>query len=168
MNSELKLNSKLESIERFISPIEDTVVAICLIVVILGMAATVYSRYVISGAVIGLEDICVFAGEWMYFIGAAIATRKDVHIEGGMVTLVFKNPQKVKYIKIVAKVITMLFLAYVCINACLYFQMIDAIDIRTTSLKIPKVYFFGSVIVGVILMIFHELVGISKMLNEKN
>lgn len=167
MDSATKANSKLYSFEGFIIKIEEGIVFITLTIVLLGIAVGVVHRSFIEGALIGIEEICVLAGVWMYFMGACITTHQETHIKGDVIGLFIRNMTAKRYVNVTIKTATILLLGYATYETYLYIDQVTSIGVLTTGLKIPKVYFLSSMFVGFILMMFHELVGIVRLMGRQ-
>ncbi len=167
MDSAAKSNSKLYSFEGFLLKIEEGIVFVTLTIVLLGIAVGVVHRSFIEGALIGIEEICVLAGVWMYFMGSCITTHQNTHIKGDIISLFIKNTMVKRYLDVAIKTATVLLLGYATYEVYLYIDQVMSIGVLTTGLKIPKVYFLSSMFVGFILMIFHELVGIARLMGRQ-
>lgn len=158
MNS--NTNLRFYSMVQLLVTIEKAVVAITMIIIILGISYGIIHRFFATGAIIGLEEICVLAGTWMYFIGACIATHNETHIKGDVITLFIKDKKILRYIDIMIKLCVILLLGFVSFKVYQYISMVSSIGVLTTGLKVHRTWFLWSMFVGFVLMIVHEVIRI--------
>lgn len=112
------------------------------------MFAQVVLRYVFASPFVGIEELSLLFGAWFYFLGIAHVTRNGEHIHGGILTLVVKSQNAVRWVRLVMTVLGIL--------ACVvfgYFAIRYALfEIQTGRLssymRWPKGWWSASMIVG--------------------
>ncbi|WP_299314156.1 TRAP transporter small permease [uncultured Halomonas sp.] len=62
------------------------------------MFAQVLMRYLFNSPFLGIEEIALLLGAWVYFPAFAYATRQGEHIRGGILGLVVKSPIRTQMI----------------------------------------------------------------------
>ena len=72
------------------------------------MAAQVFMRYAISSPFLGIEELAPLLALWSYFLGMAYCSRDRDHIEGGVMTLVVKNPRTLLLIRLFGSVVSLI------------------------------------------------------------
>ena len=72
------------------------------------MFAQVIMRYVLESPFTGIEEASILLAVWIYFLGMGYATREREHIHGGIVSLVVKDPFKVKIIRFFGSITCMI------------------------------------------------------------
>ncbi len=112
------------------------------------MFAQVLLRYVFASSFVGIEEVSLLLGAWFYFLGMAYVTRNGEHIHGGILTMLVKNGNTVRAVRI--------FVSFLSIAACIvfgYFATKYALfEIQTGRLssymRWPKGWWSASLIVG--------------------
>ena len=77
------------------------------------MFTQVLLRYVFASPFVGIEELSLLFGAWFYFLGVAYVTRNGEHIHGGILTMVVKNRNTVRAVRLLMSVLS--------IVACLVF-----------------------------------------------
>jgi TRAP-type C4-dicarboxylate transport system permease small subunit len=80
---------------RVLSQIPERILLIILIVTMLDMVLSVFTRYVTGKAIYWAEEVGIFGLVWMTMIGTGIAVKKGVHF--AMPTFVGRFPPGVRY-----------------------------------------------------------------------
>ncbi|WP_172327183.1 TRAP transporter small permease [Mangrovicoccus sp. HB161399] len=70
------------------------------------MFAQVLLRYVFQSPFVGIEEIALLFGVWIYFLGMAYVTRQGEHIQGGILTLVIRDARSIQAIRIAVTAIS--------------------------------------------------------------
>lgn len=112
------------------------------------MLVQVLGRYVLRTPFIGVEELLSLAAIWLYFLGAAYATRNGSHVGGGVVEDFVRSPLVAAAIKVLADAISLL---VVCIYAILAVRYtIDTVELgRLTSfLRWPRWLWTGAMVSG--------------------
>ena len=69
------------------------------------MFTQVVLRYVFASPFVGIEELSLLFGAWFYFLGIAYVTRDGEHIHGGILTLVVRNPNAVRAVRLIVTVL---------------------------------------------------------------
>ena len=166
MTSNRKSNSKnINYLDKFIA-LQNATVIIAMICIVIAMTITVLCRYIIKGAVLGLEDISMLSGIWMYFIGASIVTYEETHISGGVLNFITQNKLVKEWIGLTTRMLSMFLLIYLGVKAYQYCYSIYDADIRTGGILLPKIYMVSSVFVGAILMTFNIFLNLVRSIKQ--
>ncbi|WP_339113161.1 TRAP transporter small permease [Thioclava sp. GXIMD2076] len=72
------------------------------------MFAQVLLRYVFHSPFVGIEEIALLFGVWIYFLGMAYVTRNGEHIHGGILTLVVKTPRTIQAVRMLMTVLSLI------------------------------------------------------------
>ncbi len=112
------------------------------------MFTQVVLRYVFASPFVGIEELSLLFGAWFYFLGIAYVTRNGEHIHGGILTMVVKNRNVIRGVRLAMTVLG--------ISACAvfgYFAIRYALfEIQTGRLssymRWPKGWWSGSLIFG--------------------
>ena len=112
------------------------------------MFAQVILRYGFASPFVGIEELALLFGAWFYFLGLAYVTRNGEHIHGGILTMVVKNPNRVRAIRLlmtVLGIVASVVFGYYAIRYALF-------EIRTGRLssymRWPKGWWSASLIFG--------------------
>ena len=76
------------------------------------MAAQVLMRYGLQSPFLGIEELALMFGLWIYFLGMVHATRERDHITGGIIGLIFQNQLLIASVRMAG---TLLCLFAICI-----------------------------------------------------
>ena len=112
------------------------------------MFTQVVLRYVFASPFVGIEELSLLFGAWFYFLGIAYVTRNGEHIHGGILTMVVKDRNVIRGVRLVMTVLS--------IGACAvfgYFAIRYALfEIQTGRLssymRWPKGWWSASLIFG--------------------
>ncbi len=138
--------------------IEEAVVLASSIGITLTMAVIVIGRYAPFRVPFGLEDISTLLGAWLYFTAVGLVTFHGIHISGGILPLIVKNPRTQNYVELAVAALCVIVSGYFCIQAFSYCHWTLTAGIVSRSLRIPAAYTSASLCVGGVLMTFHFLV----------
>ncbi|WP_171180416.1 TRAP transporter small permease [Ruegeria sp. HKCCD8929] len=72
--------------------------SICLAVL---MFAQVVLRYGLNSPFVGIEEMALLFGAWIYFPAMAYVSRQGEHIHGGILTLVVSSPKVVQTVRLI-------------------------------------------------------------------
>ena len=72
------------------------------------MFVQVILRYGFNSPFVGIEEMALLFGAWVYFPAMAYVTRQGEHIHGGILTLVVKNRTAVQTVRLVMTVLSIL------------------------------------------------------------
>lgn len=132
----------------------------------LAVVTQVMLRYVFKAPLFGIEEFAVLIAIWVYFIGAAYATKLDSHIQGDLAERLFREARH----KAVVKAITW----SLSLGACLLFIYhgskyciwVYAAGEKTPGLWWPRIYSISSIFFGAVFMIIYSTANIVKYLAE--
>ena len=130
MNVISALASALKNIQQYI--VMFTGMAACLLIV-----AAAVMRYVFSVDFYGSEELIMLAAFWLYFMGAALATREDTHISADLITSLMKNDRQRNILKIVQHSISLAISVLATTWAYSYIAWSLARNPKTPVLKFP-------------------------------
>lgn len=100
----LKILKKLDDIFEFLAGwiMTLTGIATCTFIVVAGCM-----RYFLKMDFYGYEELTLFCAFWLYFMGSAIAGKKDTHINANMISMFCKNEAVIKVVDLVKIVISL-------------------------------------------------------------
>lgn len=70
------------------------------------MFGQVLMRYLFNSPFLGIEEIALLLGAWVYFPAFAYTTRQGEHIRGGILALVVKSPTRIQMINICMSILS--------------------------------------------------------------
>ena len=112
-------------------------------------------RYVFKHPIFGTDELASMIAVWVYFIGAAHATHTRTHIEGGFISVIFKQQSHRDIVRFAVLVVTLIVgfvFAYMSFEWCIW---IIENKVATTSLFFPKIYGDVAMLIGAVLMIVY-------------
>ncbi len=132
----LKILKKIDDIFEFGAEWIMTVTGIitCVLIVAAG-----FMRYFLKTDFYGYEELTLLAAFWLYFMGSAIAGKKDTHINANMISMFCKNQNIVKICELV-KVVISLAMCIVATKWCFDYVMWSAqMGAKSNVFKFPNV-----------------------------
>jgi len=84
----------VKRIVRVWARVEDVYMAASLCVMTAAIILEILLRYLTTGSVLGYEEVASFLMLWLFFIGAAVATRSGEHIKVDVLPLIIHNPRR--------------------------------------------------------------------------
>ncbi|QDG76270.1 TRAP transporter small permease [Labrenzia sp. PHM005] len=72
------------------------------------MFAQVILRYGFNSPFVGIEEMALLFGAWVYFPAMAYVTRQGEHIHGGILTLVVTNPAIIQSVRLIMTVFSII------------------------------------------------------------
>lgn len=143
------------AIERQIARAMRVIMFVTMIALGLLMAAQVFMRYVISAPFLGIEELAPLLAVWVYFLGMAYCSRERDHIEGGVMSLVVKNPRALLALRLLGSVASLVAVAIFLRFAWDFVGFNYSLGRKSTYLRLPKVLWDGSLLIGLGLMVFY-------------
>lgn len=116
------------------------------------MFAQVIMRYFLNSPFAGIEELAILLGVWVYFLGMGYATLTREHIQGGIVSLLVKDPWKLKFIELVALCVSLLAALIFGYFACKYAFFVIEKGRSSIYLRWPKGLWTASMIIGFSMM----------------
>lgn len=114
------------------------------------MFTQVVLRYVFASPFVGIEELSLLFGAWFYFLGVAYVTRNGEHIHGGVLTMVVKNRNTVRAVRLAMTVLSIV----ACVVFGYYAIRYALFEISTGRLssymRWPKGWWSASLIFGFI------------------
>jgi TRAP-type C4-dicarboxylate transport system permease small subunit len=121
------------------------------------VVAQVLLRYVFELPILGIEEISVLLGEWVYFLGAAHATWRNEHIRGGLASLFLKGERARLVLRAFGDVVCLMINCGLAYYAAAYW--VDIVNSGRTSVYLswPSALWVTSMALGLILMSIYLL-----------
>lgn len=132
----LKILKKLDDIFELCAGWIMTVtgIATCTLIVVSG-----FMRYFLKMDFYGYEELTLFAAFWLYFMGSAIAGKKDTHINANMISMFCKNETVIKVCEII-KIVVSLAMCIVATKWCFDYVMWSAqMGSKSNVFKLPNI-----------------------------
>ena len=132
----LKILKKLDDIFEFLAGwiMTLTGIATCTFIVVAGCM-----RYFLKMDFYGYEELTLFCAFWLYFMGSAIAGKKDTHINANMISMFCKNETVIKIVDIVKVVISLVMCVFAtkwCLDYVLWSIQLGS---KSNVFKFPNV-----------------------------
>jgi TRAP-type C4-dicarboxylate transport system permease small subunit len=152
-------NSPLLAIIGIVEKIVEWAITLIVSVMVLNIAVSVFSRYVLNHSFAWGEELGRYLMIWAGFLGAALAMKADEHI--GLTSIVDALPKALgRVIRILARCVVLAFLLIILVNS---FKHLKSLSIqRSSAMEVPMVVPYFSVTMGVFLMAIEELLHIVK------
>ncbi len=116
------------------------------------MFAQVILRYGLESSFGGTEEAAILLGVWVYFLGMGYATRVREHIHGGVVSLIVKDPFKIRLIRFFSSTVCVIAACVFGFFAIKYALFIIDKGRMSLYLQWPKGLWSASMIVGFAMM----------------
>jgi len=143
---------------KFLERAEQTILVIVSLTVTFLVMAEVILRYVFARPLMGIEELATLVGCWLYFIGAAHASRERSHIMADVLNAIIKRPRSFLKVKFVITIFTLIMTIVFLDWAWGYFRWALKIPEYTPSLRIPLIYAQVAMLVSAFLMVFYTFV----------
>jgi TRAP-type C4-dicarboxylate transport system permease small subunit len=114
----------------------------------------VFLRYVLGSPLFGIEELILFIGMWLYFMGASYGAFERTHIKAELINIWCKNERSLAILRTAASIITVA-LSLVLVSWTYPFFIWELVRGGTSqALLLPNVLcksaiFFGSVLMSV-------------------
>lgn len=118
----------------------------------------VVSRYVFNHSFFGIEEAASYLAVTMYFIGAAYGTHAKGHIFASIVDTLCRPGPFVDVAHILTRLISALLCVYLSFEIWGLVQHSQMLDVRSVELRMPMVWIYSAMLVGMVLMSFYFLV----------
>lgn len=127
------------------------------------MAAQVFMRYVVSLPFLGIEEMAPMLAVWVYFVGMAYSSRDRDHIEGGLLSLMFKSENVLLAIRLAGSIICLVALVIFLNYAWDFASFNMSLNRKSAYMRLPKylwdlsmVFGFGMMSLYMVLQVFLE------------
>ena len=114
------------------------------------MFVQVVLRYVFASPFVGIEELALLFGAWFYFLGVAYVTRNGEHIHGGILTMVVKNQNAVRGVRLLMTVLGIVACAVFGFYAIRYALFEIQTGRLSSYMRWPKGWWSASLIFGFI------------------
>ena len=140
--------------------VEKTVAALFLFLIVGFMGAQVFARYVFGAPFSGSEEAARLALIWMTFVAASFVMAEGRHITVDLISHRFGDLGKFRL-----EIFSHLVIAGTClllaIGGSRFVYYVGKVG--SPSLGVPKSYWYGAVIAGLLLMAFHSLLNLMQV-----
>ncbi|MFC4350385.1 TRAP transporter small permease [Fodinicurvata halophila] len=154
--------SVLRKTDSIVLRIQATIVVLANLFVLFGVSAIAFQRYVFGGSLYGMDELIVIAAFWMYFIGAAYATRYHRHISADIISVYLRGRRIGDLVQLLSSVITLGLSGLFTYWAWEMFSWSLAKGGETPVFGIPNLVLHTSILLGFIFMTLYfavELIG---------
>lgn len=112
----------------------------------------VFLRYVMGSPLFGIEELILFIGMWLYFMGASYGAYERTHIKAELIDIWCKDKKTLTILRTIASAITVV-LALVLVSWTYpYFSWELAKGGTSQALLLPKVWCQSAIFFGTFLM----------------
>jgi TRAP-type transport system small permease protein len=134
----------------------DALVIVTLTITIVSVVAQVVFRYLLHNPLVGSEELAKLSFVWMIFLGAAVVTRDQLHIQVDYFFL--KLPPALQ--RGVTALMCLVTLALFCVVVVFGFQVVAAQSgMKSVGLNVPLAYYSIAVPIGSLFLIYYTLLG---------
>lgn len=118
----------------------------------------VIMRYVFNIPIMGIEELAVLLGFWLYFTGSSAGARYRTQIKADLLNVLVSNQRTLFVIKAIAAFITVCLAGIFVQWTVEYFQWSLSTMERSPSLNIPMLYAQAALVVNSILMLLYFVI----------
>ncbi|MCP3890112.1 MAG: TRAP transporter small permease [Desulfobulbaceae bacterium] len=129
----------------------------------------VISRYLMTSAIIGIEEGCLLIVAYVYYIGAAYALKTKDHITVKALHLFPLSPKVLQYIKYVSTLLSLICASLITWYIIQYFLFVSKSPGLYTPFHFRKVYYVAGPAIGWTLIFIYsvaDLINIAKSDNR--
>jgi len=126
----------------------------------------VVSRYLFDYSFFGIEEAASYLAVTMYFIGAAYGTQANGHISASIVDTLCRPGPFVDLAHILTRLISALLCGFLCWEIYQLVMFNAEMDTRSVELRLPMVWVYGGMLIGMALMTFYFLVEMVEAFNH--
>ncbi len=117
----------------------------------------VVTRYLFDYSLFGIEEFASFAGVIMYFIGAAYATHERSHISASLVDTIFGEGRITAGVHAFTRLLAAILTIYILYSLWDLLVFTERMGTRSTELRLPMLWIYGTMFVGLSLTAFYFL-----------
>lgn len=139
---------------------EKTIASLCLLIIVSTMAAQVVARYVFAAPFQWSEEVARLALIWMTFISAAFVMAERRHIAVDMISSRVGDGGKL-FIECVSYVVVAASCLLLLIGGTNFVWYVGKVG--SPALGVPKSWWYGAGMVGLLLMAVHSLVNLLQV-----
>lgn len=115
----------------------------------------VFLRYVLGSPLFGIEELILFIGMWLYFMGAAYGAYERSHIKAELVNIWCKSDRSLAILRTIASIFTVVLAITLVSWTYPYFMWEMKRGGTSQALLLPKIICQSAVFTGSILMAFY-------------
>ncbi len=115
----------------------------------------VFLRYVLGSPLFGIEELILFIGIWLYFMGAAYGAYERTHIKAELINIWVKNQRTLAVLRSVASVFTVILAVTLVTWTYPYFMWELKRGGTSQALLLPKIICQSAVFIGSVAMAFY-------------
>ncbi|HBV63357.1 MAG TPA: hypothetical protein DEF45_10090 [Rhodopirellula sp.] len=139
---------------------EKTIAGLFLLIIVSTMAAQVFARYVCGAPFQWSEEVARFALIWMTFISAAFVMAERRHIAVDMISIRLGDRGKL-FIECMSYVVVAATCLLLLIGGASFVWYVG--KVASPALGVPKSWWYGAGMVGLLLMAVHALVNLFQV-----
>lgn len=117
--------------------------------------AEVFLRYVLGSPLFGIEELILFIGIWLYFIGASYGAYERTHIKAELINIWFKKGRSLAIVRTISSAVTVILAVILVTWTYPYFRWELAKGGTSQALLLPKILCQSAVFFGSVLMAFY-------------
>ncbi len=115
----------------------------------------VFLRYVLGSPLFGIEELILFIGMWLYFMGASYGAYERTHIKAELIDIWCKNERSLAIVRAAASTITVALSLVLVSWTYPYFSWELVRGGTSQALLMPKIWCESAVFFGSVLMAFY-------------
>ncbi len=112
----------------------------------------VFLRYVMGSPLFGIEELILFIGMWLYFMGASYGAYERTHIKAELIDIWCKDKKTLTILRTIASAITVVLSLVLVSWTYPYFSWELAKGGTSQALLLPKVWCQSAIFFGTFLM----------------
>lgn len=147
----------LSAIDRGIMKLFSFVMAYANAAICIMILAGAFLRYVLKKDFYGQEELVLLVAFWMYFVGSAVATRKDTQVSADLVTSMLKSEKAIAILVFIRTVITAFLFGVLAKWAIDYLAWSVQMRPTTAVYKIPMYFVHASLVVSFVLSVLYQI-----------
>jgi tripartite ATP-independent transporter DctM subunit len=148
------------AIDRVIGGITEPLAAFLIVVEIIILAASVFTRYVLRNPLIWSDELATILLLWLAMLGAVVAYRRGEHIR--MTALLRRvSPRVREVLEAISSVVVAIFVIELAPASFKFFQL-EQTDL-TPALNLPRSYVVLAIMVGLLFILLLALLRLSEM-----
>lgn len=137
--------------------IQKTIAVIVFFILTAAMFAEVVARYFIGQGFFAAEDFIGYTAVWLYFIGAALATRERTQIKADIINLIFKSQRVLNICRAAVAAYSVVVASVLTWWSYVFVRLSISRHEKTPVYNVPFVYFQSAILVGSVLMALYFL-----------
>lgn len=141
--------------------VEKTLAALFLFLIVGFMGVQVFARYVFGAPFSGSEEAARLALIWMTFVAASFVMAEGRHITVDLISHRFAEGGKLR-LEIFSHLVVAGTCLLLAIGGSRFVYYVGKVG--SPSLGVPKSYWYGAVIAGLLLMAFHSMLNLMQVL----